>query len=198
MKNFTFICLSFLLWSCGNSLTGTKYDLTGFNTEKLGGGGVLASYYGPGQSILSKGTTLQGIKNGAWMTYFPETAKIQTLNNYVNGKKNGIELELNDRGQIIAMTEFKNDELHGLSAKYRFGRPLEETNYKEGKMHGPFAIYDDNGKIQRRGSFNNGKQDGILQYYDEQGNVTLEYVYKNGEKISGGIVNNQESTESSE
>ena len=41
---------------------------------------------------------------------------------------------------------------------------------------------------KKKCSFKNGKQHGKLQFFDEAGNVTLEYMYDNGEKISGGIV----------
>jgi antitoxin component YwqK of YwqJK toxin-antitoxin module len=195
MKYLMILVVGLLMSGCGGSLTGKKYDLTGFNKEDLGGQAVLAQYTGADNSLLAKGTLIQNVRNGAWMTYHTGTNKIETLTNYVNGRKNGIELVLNDRGQIEQSTEYKNDQLHGLSAKYRFGRPTEETNYKNGKMDGPFSIYNDRGNLQRRGNFKNGKQHGILQYFDEEGNVTLEYEYENGEKVGGGIVEPSNTTE---
>jgi len=35
--------------------------------------------------------------------------------------------------------------------------------------------------------YKNGKQDGMYKYYDEDGKVVMEYVYKDGEKVSGGM-----------
>ena len=39
--------------------------------------------------------------------------------------------------------------------------------------------------------FKNDKLDGKLSYYDEE-RLVMEYIYKDGEKISGGIIENAE------
>jgi len=135
------------------------------------------------------------VRNGAWVTYHPESNKIKSITNYVNGVKNGVQINMNDRGQIETMIGYKNDVLHGVKANYKFGRPTDETSYKEGKVDGPFAVYNNKAVLQKKGSFKNGKQHGKLQFFDEEGNVTLEYMYDNGEKISGGIVEKTETEE---
>ncbi|MEL6390346.1 MAG: toxin-antitoxin system YwqK family antitoxin [Bacteroidota bacterium] len=177
------------LASCsGGGASGPAYDLKGFDTENIGGGAQIAVYRDQQGFPLSKGQVLDGVRTGSWTTYHPESTNIKTITNYINGRKTGIEVTLNNRGQVESVIEYKNDVQHGLTGKYKFGRPTEEMTYKDGVLDGPFAIYDDNSKIQRRGSFKDGKQHGTLQFYDDQGNVTLQYEYANGEKISGGIV----------
>lgn len=190
MKSFYYLLVPVIvtLIACSGGGSGPQYDLKGFDTEGIGGGGTLASYSDNSNNLLTQGTVLHGVRNGAWVTYHEGGNKIKTITNYLNGKKNGIEISLNDRGQIESLTTYKNDILHGLKSEYRLGKPLTETTYRSGKIEGPFSVYTDQGKIQKKGSLKNGKQDGLLQFFDDQGNVTLEYEYKDGEKIGGGIV----------
>ena len=177
-----------LLGACNSGgTTGPSYDLTGFATESIGGGAQLATYTNQSGKILTKGQVINGVRTGAWVAYHEDSYKVRTITNYINGKKNGIEFTLSDRGQVESITEYKNDILHGMVAKYSFGHPIEEMTYKDGVLDGPFSIYS-NRKIQRSGGFKNGKQHGKLRYYDEAGNITLEYDYKNGEKVGGGII----------
>lgn len=174
--------------SCQGTSTGPKYDLKGYNTENIGGGAQLVTYQDDNLYFLANGAVINGVRNGSWVTYHPNTNKIKTLTTYVNGEKNGVEITMNDRGQIESMIGYKNNILHGVKANYQFGRPTDETTYKDGKINGPFAVYNGQAQLQKKGFFKNGKQDGKLTFFDEKGNVTLEYEYKDGEKISGGIV----------
>ncbi len=184
-----FITILLLGTSCGNGVSGDKYDLKGFQMESIGGGANFAEWISQNNGKrLAAGTTYGEVRTGAWMTYHTNTNQIETITNYINGKKNGPTIKLNDRGQIEELAEYKNDVLHGMVVKYRFGKPVEELTYANGVLNGHFAVYDNQFKIQKKGSFKNGKQDGLLQFFNENGQITMEYTYKDGEKISGGIV----------
>lgn len=181
--------LAIIVFSCGNEAIGPKMDVKGYQTETIGGGAAAAAYYDANSWPLSKGHLINGVQNGIWTTYHPDSRKIQKMTNYINGQKNGPEITLNDRGQIIEIKHYRNDQLHGLSATYRSSRPVTETTYSKGIMHGPFAIYDEfTGKIQRSGTYSNGEFHGELYFYGANEEVTLQYVYDQGEKVSGGIV----------
>ena len=187
--NHYWIYFSLIIFiSCQGTSTGPKYDLKGYDTENIGGGAQLVTYQDDNLYFLANGAVINGVRNGSWVTYHPNTNKIKTITNYINGEKNGVEISMNDRGQIESMIGYKNNVLHGVKANYQFGRPTDETTYKDGKIDGPFAVYNGQAQLQKKGFFKNGKQDGKLTFYDEKGNVTLEYEYKDGEKISGGIV----------
>ena len=147
--------------------------------EKRDAGGV----------ILENGILNGGLKDGSWATYYADERKhVKSLTTYVKGVKNGIHLEFNNRGQVEKRESFINDQLHGMSAVYKLGRPSTTTEYKYGMFHGQHIEYYNSGKIQKLVEFKNGKQDGLLRYYDEEGTITLEYIYKDGEKVSGGII----------
>lgn len=188
MKKCLFYISLVLIISCQGSPNGPTYDLKGYDTEDIGGGAKLVSYQDAQGYYLAQGAVINGVRNGNWVTFHPNTNMVKVITNYINGKKNGVEVTLNDRGQIESMVSYKNGVLHGLKSSYQFGRPTDETTYKDGKIEGPFSLYDSQGKIQKKGGFKNGKQHGKLQFFDDKGNVTLEYEYDEGEKISGGIV----------
>lgn len=178
-----------VLWACGGTSSGPTYDLKGFQTESVGGGATFARYADQANYPLSSGHVINGVRNGAWTTYHPESAKPKTITNYINGVKNGDEIQFNERGYITSITGYKNDVLHGLSGTYKNGRTVNETTYADGQMNGPFRIYDENnGKIQRSGNMKGGKQHGELLYYKPDGTISMRYEYNNGEKVSGGIV----------
>lgn len=182
--------ISILLAACGSSTSGpaAKANLAGFFTEKIDGTDAeIATKKDAGGMITEAGIIRNGLKDGVYMTYHPE-GKIKTLANYVNGKLNGIYLEMSEREQVELKAHYKNDQLHGSYAKYKYGRPTQELNYKNNELHGPFTEYNDRGKMSKKGSFKDGKQDGILQFFDEEEKLMMEYNYKNGEKVSGGIV----------
>ena len=195
MKQILVFLACATLMACGGSSYGPIYDLKGYDSEGIGGGAKLVSYQDAQEYYLAQGSVINGVRNGAWVTYHHESNKIKSITNYVNGVKNGVQINMNDRGQIESMIGYKNDILHGVKANYKFGRPTDETSYKDGKVDGPFAVYNNKAMLQKKGSFKNGKQHGKLQFFDEEGNVTLEYVYDNGEKISGGIVEKSVSEE---
>lgn len=192
MRSLLLMCLlAIVSISCENSTSSQRADLKGYNTENIGGGTTYAEFLSQSNWPLSTGHTVNGAKNGSWMTYHDNSNRIKTISSYANGSKNGPEVTLNERGTTESVKHYRNDVLHGLSIVYKNTRTLSETSYKNGKLDGPFSIFDEvSGKIQRSGAFKNGLQDGELLYYDDQGNITLRYEYKDGQKVGGGIVDN--------
>ncbi len=177
------------LLSCSSQATGPTYDLKGYQTADLGSGATAAEFIDRGGKKLSSGHTINGVRTGMWTTYHPNEPKIKTITNYINGKKNGMEITIDERGYLTNIVGYRNDQLHGVTGLYKNGRTISETSYANGLMNGPFKIYDDkSGVIQRSGTMKNGKQDGELLYFKPDGSVSMRYQYREGEKISGGIV----------
>lgn len=185
MKNLFFISIILFLCACNSGGSGER--LKGYANESIpGSSATVAVAGGLANGDYQKGIARDGAKNGMWVEYYPE-GNIKTISNYVDGKLALAKLEFSDRGQITKQTEYLNDQLHGTFIEYKNGRILQERNYSEGQLHGEFKKYTDRGKLQQSGSFKDGKQHGSLKYYNEEEEVMMEYMYENGEKVSGGI-----------
>lgn len=188
-----FILLSLLLsflYACGGGSSGPapSANLAGFVTESISGSDAELAIKKDGTgNLLEEGVIRGGTKDGIYMTYHPDN-RIKTLGSYVGGKLNGIYMELSNREQIDYKAHYLNDQLHGKSVRYKFGRPTQEITYNKGVIDGPFVEYSDRGKMTKKGSFKNGKQHGTLQFFDDEENLIMEYEYENGEKVSGGII----------
>lgn len=197
-KTFWLFLISAALWNCsGGGASAPTMDATGYLVEDIPGlSAKSALKYDDAGNLIEEGLLINGVKTGAWVAYHPGSRFPATLISYEGGMYNGPYLEFNQRGQLQLRASYRNNLLHGPWGKYSFGRPEEEAEYKEGQLHGMYRVYyKRDGKLQSEAEYKNGKQDGLYRFYNEQGEVTLEYQYKNGEKVSGGIIEPEKANE---
>ena len=192
MRYLIFVITAVALLSCGSSSSGgggAAIDLNGFTTEDLGGG-VTRAFKKSGEHYTELGIVSGGTKNGVWMTYYDgdEAGKIKTATSYSNGALNGPHFEYNNRGQIELETNYANGKKHGKYAKYKFGRPVEVKHYGMDKLNGISTTYFQDGEVQQIINYKDNQQHGNMKWFNEEGKLVMEYEYKNGEKVSGGIV----------
>lgn len=193
-----FLFLTILLWGCsGGGTSAPVVDASGYQLEDIPDlSAKIATKYDASGILLEEGLMIDGVKTGTWITYHPDTKFPATVTSYEGGMNNGPYMEFNERGQLSLRATYRNNLLHGPWAKYSFGRTEEEAAYKDGQLHGIYRAYQKrNGKLQSEAEYKNGVQDGIYRFYNEEGEVTLEYQFKNGEKVSGGIINPEKPNE---
>jgi antitoxin component YwqK of YwqJK toxin-antitoxin module len=60
------------------------------------------------------------------------------------------------------------------------GRVTGKTqgSFRNGKKHGPWVKYHDNGGVDSKGTFKDGKKDGSWVYYTESGELKEKGAYK--------------------
>lgn len=134
-------------------------------------------------ALLEEGITDEnGLKNGAWVIYQGEGGYPSKIASYVKGEFNGPYFEFDGFGRMALRANYKNNKFHGSVAKFLNGDLIQESNYKDGVLHGIYKEYDRYGGIQKEINYKNGKLDGPFRYYDEKGKITLEYNYKNGQQ----------------
>ncbi|MCB0706827.1 MAG: toxin-antitoxin system YwqK family antitoxin [Saprospiraceae bacterium] len=193
MKNLLLLVLVALLSSCNSteSTPAPDFSIEGFEKTTIPGTAtdylVRSDVY---DRMLEEGMLLNGKKHGLWITYHDSEKQIPAMiANYVNGKLNGATSEYNNRGGLTSLKHYTNDVLNGRSILYSNGRLVEVADYKDGELHGVRSTYfERSDQKQTEVHFKDGKQDGTFRYYNEQGAIVMEYLYKDGEKISGGIV----------
>ena len=191
---YLFVCL--FLFSCGNggapatSSAPPVAGLEGFTIENVAGSSIQKATMLDGSNVLiEEGHVVDGNRTGAWTSYFPKDGRVKSVTTYLNGRKNGLYLEMNDRGSVDVQSNYVDDILHGKYVKYKFGSRMEkEINYNMGKYDGAYREYHNNGKMMKEVFYKDGVQDGTFRQFNDKEQVIMEYVYKNGEKVSGGIV----------
>ncbi len=192
------ILLVITMFSCNNGSNNDSannspsFNLDGFEKEELGNGLVKLIKYDDGRLPLESGFLLNGKRIGNWVIYWPENGRMNSLTSYANDEKNGPYIEFNTRGQIEVKSNYHSGQLNGAHGEYKFGRTELLSTYKNGVLDGDHKEYFKSGKsagkLEKLVQYNNGKQHGKLSYYNQNGDLLMEYIYENGEKISGGIV----------
>lgn len=192
MRQFLFYCLLGLLTlSCQQSgKVETSGDFEGYTLEDIPGSPFQRAYKMVGDQLIEEGQVFQGRKTGTWIIYHADQKSFpKVIANYVDGKRSGPYMEINEFGQFLVLAHYLDDQLDGRVAKYNFTRLAEELYYKKGVLDGPYTLYFENSDIkQKTAEFKNGVEDGWVRYYNDAGKLTVEYEYRNGEKIGGGIV----------
>ena len=186
------LSLAIVMLSCtGNVNQGATAQLAGYETETVSGTAVTkAVKRNSSGEITETGYVSGGKKNGTWMTYYEgdHAGKVKSLASYSDGILTGPYYEFSNRGQIETEVNYENNQYNGRFATYKFGRMTKEIYYKNNELHGTSREFDNKSNLQKEVNYKDGKQDGLMRYYNEEGDVIMEYEYKNGEKISGGMV----------
>ncbi len=184
-------CLVFLM-SIGckpNAPKAGKGDLTGFEFFDIPGTTVkYISRKDPAGQVAAEGYMDGDKRTGMWMEYNTD-GDPTSIQHYVNGLLEGPSLKLSFRGQIDQRLNYHLGVFDGPWVQYKFGKVMETRQYKNGKLNGSVKIFDPKSyKLRQESEYKDGLQDGHFRYYDDDGNITMDYEYKNGEKVSGGMV----------
>ena len=81
---------------------------------------------------------------------------------------------------------FRNGKKHGPWVEYHDNGQLRSKGaYKDGKEHGPWVSYHDNGQLRSKETYEDGKEHGPWVGYTTNGTVWefMTGTYKNGEKV---------------
>jgi antitoxin component YwqK of YwqJK toxin-antitoxin module len=120
------------------------------------------------------------IKDSLW-SYFDESGKLLSKDNYKAGKKNGLCLVFLPDGKISEEKNYKEDVLQGEFKEYFDGVNLRSKGtYSDGKLEGRTVYYYPNGTEVAAGFHRNGLKTGPWIYRTESGKVREKELYRNG------------------
>ncbi len=136
-----------------------------------------------------------GKKYGYRITYNPTGV---TKENFVNDVKQGYSYVMDTTGHITMEIPFKDGLENGLAREFdKNGNVIQLINYKkgyvvsrekinrydsDGKPHGKWKWFYDNGVLKKEGTFLHGLKNGYFKKYDKKGDLISVEKYTNGEK----------------
>ena len=134
----------------------------------------------PAGECTIEGMVKNGQKEGTWIAYYTSNEYLpKQIVNYVNGKRNGVLVEIDKTGSITKKAEYKNDVLDGqVSEWFRGGRLSKVNTYKNGKLDGRQILCYEKGGNLEVSNYKDGARDGLTTWYYESGQkkMTIEYT----------------------
>ena len=127
-----------------------------------------------------EGMVRNGQKDGLWIEYYSSNTYLpKKIVNYVNGKLNGVCVEIDKTGSISRKAEYKDNVLEGQCSEwYRGGRLSKLNTYKNGKLDGQQILCYEKGGNLEVSQYKDGLRDGLTTWYYENGQkkMTIEYT----------------------
>lgn len=131
-------------------------------------------FYDQNKNKVSEGKVVNKLFEGEWKYYHHASTVIMTIENYKNGKLEGLRSVFFPSGKIAEETYYKNNLKNGSSKKYsEKGYVLEEATFKDNQYDGLAIFRDVDNTIVSKGKFVNGKKTGVWQFF-ENGKLTDE------------------------
>jgi antitoxin component YwqK of YwqJK toxin-antitoxin module len=147
--------------------------------------------FGENATLKEEAFYKNGFREGGYTQYHDNQFVASTVG-YLQGKKEGQLLVIDDKGQVQERSTYHNDELDGVYIKYNRSRIKETKVYSNGVLNGPVEKFYANNNIMERTTYKDGQLDGIARWYDQEGNLTIEYTYDMGELVEDGSTSSPE------
>jgi len=129
-------------------------------------------FYNQNGNKVSEGKLINKLYVGEWKYYHEDSKEVMTIENYVNGKLDGIRKVFYPSGKIAEETNYKNGKKEGAYKKYaENGIVLEETIYKNNEYDGLAIFRSPNNIVVAKGMFVKGKKEGIWDIINENGKL---------------------------
>lgn len=126
-------------------------------------------FYDQLKNKVSEGKVVNKLYEGQWKYYHKASKAIMTIENYSNGKLEGLRSVFYPNGKIAEEMFYKNNLKNGVYKRYtESGIIIEESNYKNDQYDGIAIFRDaDNGTIVSKGRFTNGKKTAVWQFFEK-------------------------------
>ena len=117
---------------------------------------------------VSEGKVIGKLYEGQWKYYHKGSTSIMTIEQYKNGKLEGLRTVFYPDGKVAEETNYKNNTKEGPSKIYtQKGIVIEETVYKNGNYNGLAIFRDTDGNDVSKGYFVDGKKSGKWAFYEK-------------------------------
>jgi len=122
-------------------------------------------FYNQSGFKVSEGKLVNKKYEGEWKYFHLNSTNIMSIENYKNGKLEGIRKVFYRNNSIAEETLYKNGLKEGIYKKYaENGVVLEEINYKNNIFEGLSTFRNTKNEIVSKGNYVNGKKSGEWQF----------------------------------
>ncbi|MDC3308641.1 hypothetical protein OAV26_00280 [Crocinitomicaceae bacterium] len=113
-----------------------------------------------------------GEKSGLYKKYNKSGDQIISVGVFQDDRKVGIWKNNDDNGELIELSTYKNDTLHGLYQKYSSDVVIKEGGYQNGLRGGEWKESDGNGQLSLLSNYTSDTLNGLYKKY--KGDVIIE------------------------
>ena len=143
-----------------------KGDVVATRDFTANDGSSYTIFYDQNKNKVSEGKEIGKAREGEWKYYHKASKVLMTLENYKNGKLQGLRTVYYPNSKIAEETNYVNGSKEGVYKKYgQNGTLLEQTTYKNNEYNGEAIFYDADGVVASKGKFVNGKKANMWQFY---------------------------------
>jgi antitoxin component YwqK of YwqJK toxin-antitoxin module len=129
-------------------------------------------FYDQAKNKVSEGKVIDKLFTGEWKYYHQASKIVMTLENYKNGKLEGLRSVYYPSGKIAEEISYLNNLKNGLYKSFsENGIVLEQSFYKNNEYNGPATFKDAQDNVISKGLFLNGKKSGIWQFFTNGNSV---------------------------
>lgn len=143
-----------------------KGDVIATRDFSANDGSAYTIFYDQKKNKVSEGKVIGKNYEGEWKYYHKASTAVMTIENYKNGKLEGLRTVYYPNTKIAEEMMYKNGVKDGIYKKTAVnGTLLEQSTYKNNEYNGDAVFYDSDGTIASKGKFLNGKKVGMWQFF---------------------------------
>lgn len=143
-----------------------KGDVLATRDFSANDGSSYTIFYDQNKNKVSEGKEIGKAREGEWKYYHKASKVLMTVENYKNGKLDGLRRVYYPNEKLAEEMMYKNGLREGAYKKMgQDGSLLEESNFKNDQYNGEAVFYDSDKAVASKGKFVNGKKAGIWQFY---------------------------------
>lgn len=143
-----------------------KGDVVATRDFSANDGSSYTIFYDQNKNIVSEGKEVGKLREGQWKYYHKASKVLMSVENYKNGKLEGVKTVYYPNAKVAEEMTYKNGLKEGAYKKIgQDGTLQEESNYKNNEYSGDAVFYESDGTVASKGKFVNGKKAGMWQFY---------------------------------
>ena len=142
-----------------------KGDVIATRDFSANDGSSYTIFYDQNKNKVSEGKEVGKAHDGEWKFYHKASTVLMTLENYKNGKLEGLRTIYYPNAKVAEEMMYKNGLRDGIYKKMgQDGSLLEQSTYKNDEYNGDAVFYETDGSVASKGKFLNGKKVGMWQF----------------------------------